>query len=261
MMRGKFLVVIGFVLGTALSVFSEEAETGWHSTANFSLKYAGLDGIIVENMPLAVRSVPIHPDDSYANVSDWAPIQRTRFNSNGMFSINGDYAFQNSKFRLCAGLTLFFSMACQQERNYTDAPGTESRGGGAALTYVAMKELGIVSAKISSPFEFLDNISPEISGDVKLSEKYDLSLGTSISYFRLQVESGWDRFDSKQIDNVFVFGDYLPVSVYLRWCGISLGIYYPLELNRTEIGKEADIRIYPTFVIKTEFGADFAKIF
>ncbi len=247
--------VLGIALIIACSILAAPTNGGWHNAGSFGVEYAGPDGIIVEKMPLEIRSVPIHPDDGYADPKNWAPIDRLRYPSYGLLNFGGGYVLHNDDIRFCAEVFFIFDLSTSQERNYTNAPGTETRGYGAALTYLTFEQRGIISPSKYALLDFLDNISPEISGDLKLSEKNQIYLGARISLFQAQAENGWDRFDQSQINQIFSLGEYLPVSVYLRCHNVSLGVYYPVQIKLTDVGREAGIRIYPTLIIKTEFGS------
>jgi hypothetical protein len=77
------------------------------------------------------------------------------------------------------------------ERNYTNAPGTDQRGLGAALTYYRVEE--------GDNFIFMPGYSLRILYTIEEKKKADIRLfleyGTGFAKVPVAIETGWDRFD------------------------------------------------------------------
>ena len=52
----------------------------------FELRYS-TPNIEVNNMPLVIRKVPIHPDDNHVSSSNAGPIEKKKYDTKGTFSI------------------------------------------------------------------------------------------------------------------------------------------------------------------------------
>jgi len=213
-------------------------------------KYVGPGSITIRNMPLEVRNVPVYPDDaSRPGYTHGGPIEGVTNNSYGliMFCFGKDYKINNSIFSF--SINWFATIPQERERNYTNNPGSSERGEGAALTYVTFKEFGVFPSTHDEGADDLIALTPEIRYTHIIPLKQPLFLDGSISYFHLQAHSGWDRFDYKEINHVYDLAYYVPVSLSLCFHILNAGIYYPIRVYTTSMGKEANIKDGPTFTV------------
>jgi hypothetical protein len=138
------------------------------------------------------------------------------------------------------------------ERNYRNAPGTDKRGYGAALTYIGLKRSGVIP---STTINFLDvflNWTPIMKAEVapfdgKLS---DVWFGVSASYYAFDAQTGWDRYDSLEVRKNYTLMHVFPVRIYMsiinregNGTGGS-GLTFGVQLNpgsKTSWGEQVDI--------------------
>ena len=139
---------------------------------------------LVSNIPGSIRDVPINPADASLPTSD-GPIRDTGFKSRAfryfVISLPLCVKFKYGKFSsaLCAVINL--NTIVQRtivERNYTNYPGTSTRGVGAALTYYSVEECRVQYG----PFA-------KISIGI-------FSVEFSLAYCSVLAVSGWNRYDA-----------------------------------------------------------------
>lgn len=169
-------------------------------------------------IPEYIRDVPAHPDDDFAKEENVAPIKDDTFPIY-LFDISGlkvrPKAGLNGKvLDLCIGAEFEVmppesTSAKIVERNYTNHPGTDERGYGAALTYYSIKQnlssfsLGLFSRLSCKIFE-VPKDSEFMPGTLNLFADY------SVSAFRetFDVENGWDRYDSFEVNEEYKLIEY-----------------------------------------------------
>ena len=198
---------------------------------NTALTYTYLN--IHARLPKEVRDIPKHPDDSGYQGTGYgdgqAPIDRENYNANHGLEFSVMYAKKygtikdgSTRYNVAAGLKWLifpYLIADREERNYRNAPGTDQRGYGAALTYVELIQGGIVPSTGESFIDFLLNWTPEVkfevapfSGDFK-----NVWLGVSLSYCTLAAQTGWDRYDSLEVRENCVLAYEIPTRLYLSF--------------------------------------------
>jgi hypothetical protein len=220
------------LLPVCLSTITVQAADGIHLLGkgiDLSLEYAYL-GVTVKDMPYEIRNVPVHPSDSWASYGQ-GPIERLKYDMDHSFIVSILYAREYGRdktaplrFRFGAGFDWLVlpqvgvggSMA---ERNYMNAVGTSDRGYGAALTYVAMRQGGVVPALNSIYSDIFLNWTPKVKFEVAPfgGHFHDIWLGTSVSYYTVDAQTGWDRNDSLDARNDYVMARVLPVRLYATW--------------------------------------------
>jgi hypothetical protein len=256
-MKKSNSILLGLFL-TMILALSVNAQEDWGWVSHFSLKYSGPDDIVIKNLSEQAREIPIPTASGNA---EWATIQKAQYNSNGMFNLGSGFAFLNKKMRLSLEMIWMLYPIVIQEENCAISSSDPSGSKDFADCYVKMDERSPIPASGFDPLDLFDNLTPEISLDIVISKKNLFFLGAAVSYFNLQLENGKVKnyFDTQggdrkdyQIDNRYILGYYLPVTFNVRWHYASLGICYPVQLYRTPLGRESDIRMYPTFVIKIE---------
>ena len=225
------------------------------SDIGISLSYATPD-IKIRNMPLEVRNVPIHPDDTYVSQKKAGPIEEKEYSSIGtiMFGpwIKKDIGKSRAGLRLNWIIYPGIEIADKELRNYTNAVGTEHRGHGAALTFVGIEKRGIFFTK-TPVVDVLLNVTPEVFFEVNISNKKDnLQLGASVSYARLVADTGWDRFNSLETRELFTLAHIIPVSTYIKYNNYEFGVQVPI-IFETSLGEKAKIETKTNFLIRFNY--------
>jgi len=219
----------------------------------------------ITNIPEYIRDVPKHPDDNYALDSNVAPISddaitlsdslRGRLEGKVGIGVKGNW--YDFKLDARAGFTLD-SASEIRERNYTNHPGTNLSGTGAALTYYRI---------------FInEDISPLFGADAKFSVKlpkfnhsdeteWNCFVEYSADFFnKLYIENGWDRYGSLQVNDSYEIAsiiDHIIKAGVTRVClGKPLefsseffaGVDFP-QLIKTDAGSQIGITIYPSLIV------------
>ncbi len=170
----------------------------------------------VKDVPENIRSVPIHSDDGYAreenngpipkNSSRLPPLMEFRFLKSGLeiqldgnktLDIYGDLSFNTNQYLNC--------QIDENERNYTNHPGTNKRGHGAALTYWGAS--------------YGPGFIPGIKVDLNFKdEKEDtFFIGAGYRKYDIEAETGWDRHDDLERRKNFELGEIEEKSFYIGW--------------------------------------------
>ncbi|MBW2990281.1 hypothetical protein KY348_01100 [Candidatus Woesearchaeota archaeon] len=219
----------------------------------------------VENIPLEVRDVPKHEDDWYAKDRNVAPIEKNSVNLYGRVKagtrLGGKLAFIQDKLFFKTGVGIDFTHAAalskynkrkdMQERNYTNFPGTNTRGYGAALTFYQVRT-SFVDLGLEDAF-FRPLVFSEI--EVKLEEKTGLVLGYLAYPQNFHVRNGWDRYDNLQVKDehelakLIIGGPYVSIKFYHKedysekrnYVSIDVGFTSILKKQLTEIGKNMQL--------------------
>lgn len=198
----------------------------------------------VKTMPLKVRDVPIHSNDTYALKKNAGPIEKEKYSASSMWTIG--LGFMKKTKNLKYGLRLHWLiyphrfLYDNELRNYTNAVGTERRGYGAALTFVGLEMRGIIPS-FSDEISILDilfNIAPEIVIEAPINKK--LSLGTSLGYYQLQAVNGWDRYNNLEVNDRYTLAHYFPLSFYCKYRILTLGVKLPFA-HYTNLGERANV--------------------
>lgn len=236
------LLTITAVLLTTSNAVALANETGSH---RLGLRYTHLD-YSVGKMPLDFRSVPIHPDDGYASQKNWGPVENEQYDRNHWASIDYAYLWKiNDRWSCGLGvvwiLDFWEGFGKESRRNYTNHPGTDTRGTGAALTFVATGVRGLLEIEGGDhDLGSLLNFTPELLVEYRLSQ--DLTLGLNASYHRFVALRGWDRWDSFEIDDKETLAHIYPITLDLTFKFINVGISYNIS-DLTEFGDKAKTEI------------------
>lgn len=226
------IIVVFFVFPKPIG-----AEEKFWTKKKLELSYSNIR-INVKSMPLEIRDVPIHPDDTYVSLSNAGPITQEEYSKSSTwmlgFSIKKDI---KNKFLLGFKINWIIYpnrwLYDNALRNYTNAVGTEQRGTGAALTFVGIEERGIIPVL---------NLTPEILLETPLGFGNQILLGTSLSYFKLKAINGWDRFNKLEVNKRFTLSHLVPIAFYLSYKDIiTVGAKY-IKSTKTNIGKQANIK-------------------
>ncbi|MFA6170297.1 MAG: hypothetical protein WCW67_07710 [Candidatus Margulisiibacteriota bacterium] len=239
-------------------------------TPKASCNIYGIQGAGETNVPEPVRTVPIHPADTKADPDNNGPISQKDNKTEPLFtfaSLELGLKISSSKKESNEGLTLRTGVGADfgvitgshlNERNYTDAPGTETKDYGAALTYYYLGATGLVYPKIFG----------ELSGEYWLAR---LQLRT----YETAVNTGWDRYNSLETKDNFILGRNLEWQAYagLRLSSeLTEGVQHELrlvgglaysKLFPNSLGKEANVRtdeFAPIIGLEYQLNLDFLHL-
>ena len=226
----------------------------WKRENQLRLSYNNTS-FVVGNMPLEIRDVPNHPDDTYVSETTQGPVERTEYHTDDSWILSytrravGEHAAWG--FRLNWRLSPVF--ADTERRNYTNEVGTDERGVGAALTFVGITAWGPIpdfyhGYKVAAlPL----NIIPEVLAELRPVKQLPLHLGTSIGYYRFQAVNGWDRWNMLESRKHYTLAECFPASGYLTLAlhmdeqtdfELEFGVI-DVFLGSTALGKEAEANI------------------
>ena len=228
--------------------------------ADIDLYYTHL-GCRVDKMPLVIRDVPVHHSDSWAK-SGQGPVEQLGYDCNPSVTLSSMYTgvsrYDREKSCVNFGIGLDWLLAPQvgiggdeAERNYMNAPGTDERGAGAALTYVGVRQAGVIPPLGNIYTDILLNWTPRVKLEVApLGESLNrFWLGASVSYYTIDAQNGWDRNDSLEAHKEYVLLREFPVRVYATLffsdelkSGVTAGVQLQ-QGSVTGIGKQADTTI------------------
>jgi hypothetical protein len=258
----KFLVSMFLLLVTSyLSVAGENPkQKNW----GFDYGYTYL-GCTVNNMPYEIRKIPIHRDD-VAWTKDYSLVEKTEYQMNHAFTIGVLYG-REVTFTGHARPSINFSIGLDwmiypftaiggdvSEETYQG----EGREIGSALTYVALRQNGIIPSCGNVFTDIIFNWTPRAKfefaplGDICNR----LWLGTSISYYSLDAQNGWDRYSTLEPNKEYKLADVIPIRVYGVWFledntdfGFTAGAQFQ-QSSTVGLGKKADVEIVsPTYYI------------
>lgn len=191
----------------------------------------------INNIPLAIRNVPKHRDDGYASDSNVAPIAGSSIDLSETYPILGAKVgvgigihdtWEDDKFTFKVGIgaetwhpdkaTNFYTADEFHSRNYTNAPGTDTRGEAAALTAYR------VFTYYHKPD---DNLKPYLFSEAGFHKDFlTLNLGYKIFKQGIIAENGWDRYNSFEKWNSHELAEYIVGSPYA-----SVGCRFPCLTN------------------------------
>ncbi|MGV8172239.1 MAG: hypothetical protein ACP5OA_06125 [Candidatus Woesearchaeota archaeon] len=205
----------------------------------------------VFDVPEIIRHVPIHPDDYYADEKNNGPIEPDDIKGASLIdlftpTVGGGLEFKLGEAYLDLTVNTdmpFFGNICARalpypdykpdklynsyRRNYTNHSGTSTRGYGAALTMYTTAISPIVIPQLSGELFIPVNL-------ILKNEEGHLLMGYSVRKYTLNMETGWDRYDSYEKNERFPIADILENSVYGGWgylddessSGVKLGVNF-----------------------------------
>jgi len=257
-LKNAVWMMLGCLL-LALRCGAADAERNFN--AGFDYTYTGIH---VNNMPLAIRDVPVHPDDSWASGGQ-GPIDQKDYNSNHRVDLSlmwaKEFALDEKSppcFNVAVGMDwiIFPFVAAQKaERNYMNDPGSGNRGEGAALTYVGLRQVGVIPS-LGNPFtDVFLNWTPTAKLEFcpfNQSLK-NFWLGVSVSYYTVNAQTGWDRNDGLDPSKDYVLMKLIPIRIYgtifleddtkgTARGGFTFGIQLQPG-SKTDLGQQADMSV------------------
>ena len=238
----KTLLLILFII-----IFIIEAKAQKHDFyVNFD---CSLSSFQAKTIPDYFRNIPVYKGDGGST----GLISRSQFEFLIMPSldIGAQFNLENN----CAfhfGF-VFGASGDSEARNYTNAPGTNQRGNGAALTFSGISIQGpmtLLGAKPIVPFFF---VTPKIAFEFPLSKKnYYPRISIDASYQLLTAINGWDRYNSNECNDFRTLAHVIPLGISYNigfndsgsFSTIGVGLKYFLNFQ-TSYGKEFGANIYP----------------
>ena len=201
----------------------------------------------------SILRVPRNGDDSPGDIN---PVTQKDYNMNHSVSLSFMYAWESPNFNVGAGLEwMIFPWVnlTKAEQNYYGPPGSEDRGTGQALTYVGVRQAGIVPVTGEPFFDAILNWTPKakmelapFGGSLK-----DVWLGVSVSYYAVSAQTGWDRYDKLESDKEYALMHVVPIRVYLapffdekKDGGFMFGLQFQPG-SETKLGKESEVTVKP----------------
>ncbi|MCD4761396.1 hypothetical protein K8R32_00365, partial [bacterium] len=131
-------------------------------------------------------------------------------------------------------------------RNYTNHPGTSTRGYGAALTFAGTAVRGLIPAFSDDDLNFLSiifNFTPKVFAEYSLDKERQFRIGASLSYHQFNAINGWDRYNKYKIDKTKTLAHIYPVTLEITlYSCLRLGMVYNLH-ELTSFGEEAETEI------------------
>jgi hypothetical protein len=187
----------------------------------------------ITNVPEYIRFVPNHPDDP----KDFeGPIDdgKIRFNSFMNTALGLGYALELKKFNLRVGFTCGLPLVIDdfRSRNYTNDPGSDTRGYGAALTFYGLGNT-----------RFNYNLRPYFRFCYLLNDDDGIFIEYEANYQHFNIINGWDRYDQNQYYYIWEVGKLL---------NHNFNIGYEFNIDRNAV----DIFIGNTFASKFDFLID-----
>ncbi|MCX6706580.1 MAG: hypothetical protein NT001_00345 [Candidatus Woesearchaeota archaeon] len=164
----------------------------------------------IKNIPEDIRFVRIHPDDDYADPNDNGPIQDSYMRGPPLIEFRALKIGLETELIDKVYLDLYGELDLNimsrgeiNERNYTNHPGTDKRGYGAALTYNApnFTPIPIIEERVDLRFP--------------LNDTWRMGLGFGYREYDLVIEKGWDRNDDYEVDERVKIADIEETAYYL----------------------------------------------
>lgn len=192
----------------------------------------------VASMPDYFRNVPIHADDGGGS---GGLIEQSSYSNYFFPSLESFFLHATKKgYTWKVGFAMNFNPGDQQERNYTNAPGTSQRGFGAALTFAGTVPGGLTTIFIgtgSSIFSIC--FTPEVGLEIPLKHAIDKSpvLSFTGSLQTLWAVNGWDRFNTTEYNDKKLLLYTFPLDATIKFGGFVFGPRI-LMTFKTEAGRE-----------------------
>jgi hypothetical protein len=269
-MNTGLLKRIGIASALGLALTSRAPSLDFKCTGDISWDFFGTNDASLSE---PARTVPIHPDDTYASASKNGPVKDV-LNSISFQNIKlrfGVEAEQNN-FQVGAGLGFGVSFVSYNkegfgfaERNYTNAPGTDERGYGAALTYIDLEENG-TSGVVLNPFFRLGYQIKGKDWNYNIFGEYS----PEITSFSTDLKVGYDRWNSLELletrklktnltNQVLKFGVGFNPKENDTSSGLIPEIYFGIS-NPTYSNKEQGMKIGKEYVLGITLRVDADKL-
>ncbi len=250
----KIIGTVGAVLIGGALLFAParkaEAKPYLMIDAQFDFNY-GTPTAQIQTVPEYMRNVPAHPGDSDEHIG---PIEDSQYSFVSLLNIEGRAGvgfreLDKFDFSIGAKAGIEFAGGGGKERNYTNAPGTDKRGYGAALTYygTSMGRLSLGAFARASFFASSINLlSLEYSADISALQA-------------IAVENGWDRYNTTEVNEIYradfctlnhtievISGD-LNLDSFNTKVKLFLGVKIPQLISQSALATEMGFTVSPSF--------------
>ena len=219
---------------------------------NFMMNVTANTTALSVNMPEYFRNVPRHEDDG-GGIS--GPILKDKYDIIESLGLGFCYLHVNkSGFAFGGDFLIVLDNGDfdnnLQERNYTNAIGTNKRGYGAALTFCQTKIVGPVTSLANvTPWGGGASLIPGLIMRVPFKYGSHTKLSIGISYQALAALNGWDRYDKLEVKDHIILAHLFPLGVGINF---NQGKFFSFELGtrvllhmETAKGKEFNVK-FPT---------------
>jgi hypothetical protein len=214
---------------------------------------------VLRSTSLKVRDASAHSED-YVTRGSLAPIEDTALDmpeSSIYAELNAGISKEDEDYGLSAGLGIKWRLISElkiKERNYTSAPGTETRGYGAALTYYGF-------AEDPTDLIFVPGIFARASKMINKKDSFfdKLYLEYRLDFSSLNAANGWDRWANLEKNESFKLADIMEHTLKIGIEGHALDLfagYSFADAKPTSVGRESDMEFKNHFVIGINLRAD-----
>jgi hypothetical protein len=175
----------------------------------------------ISGVPADLRYVPIHPEDTYAKEENNGVIEDDSVKLRRLKELNLARAGVESKLG-SSRLDVYWKGSYKMEgeefthedvniRNYTNNPGTDARGYGAALTYWGA--------------DYSDDFMHSFNADLRFSADKEggFLVGVGFKKYGLDINQGWDRWNDLEEWKSTKVGDISETSVYVGFENRGVG--------------------------------------
>ena len=255
----QYAVMVVLLSGCFLASRADDASRSFN--ASFDYTYTGIH---INDMPLAIRNVPVHPDDSWASGRQ-GPIEQKDYNSNHRVDLSlmwaKEFALDEKSLpwiNIAVGMDwIIFPWVNAQkaERNYMNDPGSGTRGTGAALTYVGVRQVGVIPSFGNAFTDAILNWTPTAKIEIcpfNQSLK-NFWVGASVSYYTVNAQTGWDRDNGLDPQKDYVLMKVIPIRIYgtvfldddtkgTSRSGFTFGVQLQPG-SKTDLGRQADMSV------------------
>lgn len=264
MKRIIFVVVIFFQI-TVNVVFAQRFKPFMSVGIESNLCYKTDNPIVLENIPYEIRNVPKHHDDYVPN-SNMGPIDIDVMKQSRLWltpiTLLMSVGLAKDACELESGGFVSVNITAQKntERNYTSAPGTNTRGYGAALTYIKLNDVSYTYGYFAT---FRAKVG-HVKKDSKMFRDKNVYLfaGYNKSWETLSIKTGWDRYDKLERYKKFNVGYFTNNQIeignelrdYNNYFKISFGYGWGEISSLTNWGNAMDITTPSHLFVKMVIG-------
>jgi hypothetical protein len=267
-MKNLVKIITPLIMGTSFLTTNLEAQKNtFMNEQAFRIEYER-SPVSISTIPLIIRDVPKHKDDTYAPNKNVAPIEDISGTLDGpilLGDVKMEYRRRLSKedmtidfgkdigklmrpksdFKIGWSFEVLLPESFGQNRNYTNAPGTHIRGEGAALTFYTVSRRYV--------FKLNNYVRPKLFTEMEFMNKKRSSFAFGYEVFpeKIIARNGWDRYDRKQtkdryaLSNLYYGKAYISARTHGKRFGrqnqLTFGFVHLLSYKNTELGNEAGI--------------------
>ncbi len=250
-LSGAKIMAIVVPLAFAQNIKGENSD---YFCNNVTIKYIGPNDVVIKNMPLEIRTVSLWPPKYYDEIkfdmSRTQVIEKEKYRSRSGLLIELSHRFDFDLEPVSVGIGLNWNITIPEQGHSGGywVPVSNSTGTRDIYEtpyYTTFKKNGVIPRTKSPDFDNFLAISPEAYVEYLFNDYF--SVKGFISYFHLQAEKNCSSNGDDR--TIYSLSHHLPVSLSVKFLGVEAGIFYPKKIHTTQLGKEANISIKPTFFI------------